>query len=83
MGINPSAPNGAHHALMTDLHHVMLRYSAMPAIERVAILAQTIGAEIAEMPAAYSTADVLQAVAMNIAQGNGTTGAKLAVPGHG
>lgn len=82
MGINPSAPNAAHHALITDLHAVADRYVSLPAIERVAIIAQFLGQIVVQVPTdSYSSSDVLQAVAHNMAAGNANAGGALAVPG--
>lgn len=82
MGINPSAPGAAHHALITDLHALHDRYKSLPAIERVAVISQFLGQVIVEVPTnAYSSQDVLQAVAMNLASGNANAGGALAVPG--
>lgn len=67
-------PDGVHHALSQDLHGILGRYAGMPKIEQVAILSQVIGHLICELPAgSYGTGEVMQAVALNIAQGNQQT----------
>lgn len=72
-------PDGVHHALAQDLHGILGRYAGMPKIEQVAIMAQVIGHLITEMPAnSYSTSEVMQSVAMNIAAGNEQTARALA-----
>lgn len=64
-------PTAAHHALMTDLSAILARYQSMPVIERIAILAQQIGGEIVHVsPKEYTSAEILQAVALNITGGN-------------
>lgn len=67
-------PGAAHHALMTDLNGVVERFDngGMPVVERIAVLAQVIGRQIllVDPDAGYTTADLLQSVAANIAAGN-------------
>lgn len=77
-------PDGAHHALSQDLHGILGRYAGMPKVEQVAILAQVIGHVITEMPAnSFSTGEVMQSVAMNIAVGNAACARGLADAIHG
>lgn len=77
-------PDGAHHALAQDLHGILGRYAGMPKIEQVAILAQVIGHLVTEMPAnSYSTSEVMQSVAMNIASGNASSARNIAEAIHG
>lgn len=87
MGINPTAPGVAHHALITDLHAVLDRYESMPAIERVAVLAQLTGQVIVQVPTnEFDSADLMRSVAMNIAAGNANAGRTLetmGAAGHG
>lgn len=66
-------PMLAHQALMTELHAVVDRFAlnGMPAVERIAILAQLIGQEAVHID--HKTIDqsqLLYAVARNIANGN-------------
>lgn len=67
-------PSAAHHALMKDLAGLASRYAldGMPGIERIAVLAQFIGHEIAELPAdtPYGAPELLTSVARNIEAGN-------------
>lgn len=66
-------PGAAHHALMTDLNGVLQRYDAngMPPVERIAVLAQVIGRQILLVEqGAFTPADLLHAIAANIAAGN-------------
>lgn len=67
-------PGAAHQALITELGGVAQRFAAggMPGIERIAVMAQLIGQEIADLPAdvPYSSAEILRSVAANIEQGN-------------
>lgn len=76
-----ASPNAAHHALLTDLHAIMARYQSMPVIERIAILAQTVGALVAEAPPEFSSGELLQAIAFNLASGNQGAGGGLAIGG--
>lgn len=77
-------PDGVHHALLQDVYGTLGRYSGMPKIEQVAILAQVIGHVITEMPSnSYGTGEVMQCVAMNIASGNASTARALAEAVHG
>lgn len=70
--------SAAHFALMTDFAEVLARYQSMPVIERIAVLASLVGSEILDCPKAeYSSAEILQVVALNIAGGN--QGAALAL----
>lgn len=76
-------PSGAHKALMLDLNAVIDRYESMPAIERVAIVAQFLGHRLAEIPEGqFGAQEIMQVVGRNIEQGNLQNGA-LAVAGHG
>lgn len=66
-------PGAAHHALLTDLNGVLKRYddNGMPAVERIAVLAQAIGRQILLVePGLFTPAELLQAVAANITAGN-------------
>lgn len=67
-------PGAAHHALMTDLRGVVDRFDAqgMPGVERIAVLAQLIGAEIHRLPkdVPYGPDELLASVAGNITAGN-------------
>lgn len=82
MGINPHQPNAAHHALITDLHAIHDRYRSLAPIERVAVIAQFLGQVVVDVPTnEYTSADVLQAIAHNMAAGNANAGGALAVPG--
>jgi hypothetical protein len=75
-------PGAAHRALMLDLNTVIDRYANMPAIERVAVVAQFLGHRLAELPdGQYSVAEVMHTVSRNIEQGNRQDGA-LAVAGQ-
>ena len=68
-------PGRAHQALMTELHGVVDRFAlnGMPAVERIAILAQLIGQEAVQInDTTISAADLLSAVAFNIQSGNQT-----------
>lgn len=69
-------PGAAHQALMAELRGVIGRFDleGMPAVERIAILAQLIGQEIADLPKSvpYGPAELLHAVAANIEMGNRT-----------
>lgn len=78
-----SEPGAAHHALMADLNAVIDRYTGMPAIERVAIVAQFLGHRLAEIPEGqFGAQEIMQVVGRNIEQGNRQNGA-MAVLGHG
>lgn len=66
-------PGEAHHNLMKALNGVLLQYDAngMPAVERIAVLAQIIGRQILLVEqGAYTPAELLQSVAANIEAGN-------------
>lgn len=67
-------PGESHHALMRDLAGLAARYDAqgMPGVERIAVLAQFIGKEIAALPkdVPYGAAELLTSVARNIEAGN-------------
>lgn len=76
--MNRAEPNGAHHALMQELDGTVARYAMMPAIERVAVVAQFLGQLVAEVPGHYSPQSVMQAVSHNLMAGNETGAAKLA-----
>lgn len=80
-------PGAAHQSLAQDLHGLLGKYHAegMPGIERIAILAQIIGREIAGLPgdAPFSPADVMHSVAANIASGNQVAAGKTQTPGGG
>lgn len=75
-------PGAAHQAFMTELHGLCGRFDAggMLGIERIAILAQLIGQEICDLPKGtpYGSAEILHAVAANIAQGNRTAAGAVA-----
>lgn len=82
---NPKAPSAAHHALITDLHQLGDRYVTMPAAERVAVIAQFLGSQIAGVEG-HSPAEVMHAVSLNIAAGNRQAAGSLVVAnevGHG
>lgn len=84
MTTHTRAADGAHNALVQDLHGLLGRYAGMPKIEQVAMLAQVIGQLVTELPAnAYSTGEVMQAVAMNIASGNSATARRMVEAVHG
>jgi len=72
-----SLANLAHQALNADLQALMARYQSMPVIERVAVLSQLIGAEIATVPNNWTSGEVMQTVALNIAAGNSAPPALL------
>lgn len=67
-------PGESHHALMRDLAGIAARYDAqgMPGVERIAVLAQFIGREIAALPkdVPYGPQELLVSVARNIEAGN-------------
>lgn len=66
-------PGAAHHALANDLSGVVQRFDAqgMPAVERIAVLAQVIGRQITLVePGLFTPAELLQSIAANIAAGN-------------
>lgn len=67
-------PGEAHAALMRELHGVVDRFgdNGMPGIERIAILGQLIGQEIAALPkdTPYGPNELLASVAANIEAGN-------------
>lgn len=69
-------PGAAHQAFMAEMRGVVGRFDAngMPSVERIAILAQLIGQEIADLPKGvpYGPAELLHAVAANIEMGNRT-----------
>lgn len=78
-----SEPNGAHHALMAELNAVIDKYGGMPAVERVAIVAQFLGHRLSEIPEGqFSPQEIMAVVGRNMEQGNRQNGA-LAVAGHG
>lgn len=84
MGINPTEPGVAHHALITDLHAVLDRYQSMAAVERVAVIAQLLGQTTVQVPTnEFDSAELMRAVAMNIAAGNANAGRTLETMGHG
>lgn len=73
-------PGEAHQSLMRGLRAVVEQHGAngMPGVERIAVMAQLIGQEVANLPAnvPYGSAELLHAIAANIEQGNRTaTGA--------
>lgn len=86
--IHSKQPSGAHHAFLSDVKGLCDRFDAagMPGIERIALLAQVIGREIAALPdGPFNSSDVLRSVSLNIEQGNrDVTGALPVVggPGH-
>ena len=66
-------PGAAHHALLAELQGVLGRYDlqGVPVVERIAVLAQAIGAEIRKVPSGqYSANELLYSVSLNIAAGN-------------
>lgn len=67
-------PGEAHAALMRELHAVVDKFDAngMAGIERIAILGQLIGQEIARLPkdTPYGPNELLASVAANIEAGN-------------
>lgn len=66
-------PGAAHHALLAEVQGTLGRYAlqGMPAVERIAVLAQAIGAEVRQLPGGEFTAnEVMYSVAVNIAAGN-------------
>ena len=67
-------PGEAHAALMTELHAMADRFgqNGMPGIERIAVLSQFIGQEIARLPkdVPYGPQELLASVAANIEAGN-------------
>lgn len=67
-------PGEAHAALMRELHGVVDKFDAqgMAGIERIAILGQLIGQEIARLPKGtpYGPQELLASVAANIEAGN-------------
>ena len=64
-------PGVAHQALVNEVHAVVDKFASMPVLERVAMLGQVIGHLVAEVPdRAYSSGEIMQAVALNIAAGN-------------
>lgn len=70
-------PAEAHHALMTEINGVVQKFDAngMPALERIAVLAQVIGRQILLVePGLFTPAELLQSVAANIAAGNEAAG---------
>ncbi len=71
MGIQAKEPDAAHHAFMADQAALLSRYQSVPAIERVALMAQLVGQLIVEVPRGlFSAADVMQCVSANIGAGN-------------
>ena len=66
-------PGAAHHALLAEVQGVLGRYAlqGMPAVERIAVLAQAIGAEVRQLPGGtYTANEIMYSVALNIAAGN-------------
>lgn len=67
-------PGEAHHAFLRDLQGLSAKYGlgGMPGIERIAVMAQAIGAEIKQLPknTPYTASELLHSVARNIEQGN-------------
>ena len=79
MVTHAKTPDLAHHALVNEVHAVVGRFAGMPVLERVAMLSQVIGHLVAEVPdRAYSSAEIMQAVALNIASGNRQTAQSIA-----
>ena len=71
MTTHAKTPQMAHQALVDQIHDVLDRFAGMPKIEQMAMLGQVIGQLGAELPrGSYSSAEVMQAVALNIAAGN-------------
>ena len=76
----------AHQMLVTQVHAVLARFDGMPAMEKAALLGQVIGHLISEVPdARYTSAEVMHAVALNIAEGNrnGERTIRAAIQGAG
>jgi hypothetical protein len=69
MGLQKHAPNAAHHAMNTDLNALAERYDSIPAVERVALIAQFLGGQLALVDG-WSPAEVMHAVSANIEAGN-------------
>ena len=71
---NRKEPGAAHNALITELRGVSTKFAdaGMPGIERIAVLAQLIGQEIADLPGStlYGPTEILRSVAANIEAGN-------------
>lgn len=67
-------PGDAHQSFLRNLRGVVEQHDAqgMPGIERIAILAQLIGQEIADLPKGtpYGPQELLASVAANIEAGN-------------
>lgn len=67
-------PGAAHQSLMANLRGVVEQHAAqgMPGVERIAVLAQLIGHEIAGLPEGLPSgpSEILQSVAANIGAGN-------------
>lgn len=77
-------PDGAHNALVQDVHGLLGRYAGMPKIEQIAMLGQIIGHLITELPEnGYGPGEVMQAVALNIASGNQSSAQRMAEAVHG
>ncbi len=80
-------PGEAHAALMRELHEVVDRFdtNGMPGIERIAILGQLIGQEIARLPknTPYGPQELLASVAANIEAGNRVGMGKASSNGSG
>lgn len=67
-------PVPAHHAFLRELQGVSAKFATngMPGIERIAVMAQAIGAEIKTLPkdVPFTAQELLYSVARNIEQGN-------------
>lgn len=79
-------PDRAHNELVSQVHEVLDRFAGMPRIEQIAMLGQVIGQIIAEVPTGgYGPAEIMHAVALNIAAGNEATARSIssAIQGAG
>lgn len=67
-------PGAAHHAFLRDVLGVSAKYGAngMSGVERIAVLAQSIGQEISKLPSdvPFTAQELLYSVARNIEAGN-------------
>lgn len=79
-------PSEAHAALMTELHALADRFgqNGMPGVERIAVLSQFIGQEIARLPkdVPYGPQELLASVAANIEAGNRVASGKTQANGR-
>lgn len=85
MGIERTAGPG-HQRFMNEMHGLLDRYETqgIPPIEQIALLAQIIGRKTSGLsPIIYDSASVMQAVVLNIIEGNqGAAGPALTVKGE-